>query len=261
MHMALIERLEHAFHRGVYIRLSLVVVCLIPLLFGGCGGVLGSNPQASGSPSARFNDQQPKRPPPAFSVDSFPEADPGSVVSSRPETVARSDQSPAPGVATPFGTTALPTSQADLVGPQLWHGTDVSWHVPNDWRQTMGSGVRFATLTPLGIDGCQVAITRFAGDGGGPLKNVNRWRREVGLPPIIESELQDYITQFTGDTVSGALIDVAGTGAAPSRSVIISLPAAGETWFFKLSGPAAQVAMQVDTLKQVARSVRFGAVP
>jgi hypothetical protein len=42
----------------------------------------------------------------------------------------------------------------------------------------------------------EVALTRFPGDTGGVLGNINRWRQQVGLGPVTEAELPATVRSF-----------------------------------------------------------------
>lgn len=79
------------------------------------------------------------------------------------------------------------------------HDEEVAWTLPDGWSEDRTpEGEREATLTfgerppPL-----ELSVTRFGGDGGGVLANVNRWRRQMGLPGIEASDL-DGATETVG---------------------------------------------------------------
>jgi hypothetical protein len=103
-------------------------------------------------------------------------------------------------------------------------------------------------------------VSAFPGDVGGLLANVNRWRRQVGLPPMPETDVQKEVKQL--DPVPGKmmLVDITGTdpkNSQPARLVGIIVPQAGQTWFYKLMGDPNVVGTQKDVLVQFAKSVQY----
>ena len=63
---------------------------------------------------------------------------------------------------------------------------DVRWTAPAGWTEEKGRGDRVATLR---LGDLEMSVTRLGGNAGGTLANVNRWRGQIGLPPLAESEL------------------------------------------------------------------------
>src|SRR5690606_18990816 len=79
------------------------------------------------------------------------------------------------------------------------------WVVPIGWTLVPGERpMRVATYEAPGPDGpVEVAITRFPGRVGGELANINRWRGQMGLPPVDESELEAVIERFEAPGFDG----------------------------------------------------------
>ena len=93
-----------------------------------------------------------------------------------------------------------------------------------------------------GAGGAQAAVnvSSLAGDGGGLLPNVNRWRGQLGLAPVTEADLANLPT-IDASGGKATLIDISGTDARtgkPARLVGVVLPLGGQTWFYKLMGDA-----------------------
>ena len=62
-----------------------------------------------------------------------------------------------------------------------WTGDGISWQVPDGWTQKQGSSeFRFAQIDAG--DNLTVVVSRFPGDVGGTLANVNRWRAQLRAP-------------------------------------------------------------------------------
>ena len=122
--------------------------------------------------------------------------------------------------------------------------------------------MRKATLLIPGANGgpgAELAVTAFPGDVGGNLANVNRWRQQLGLPPIGESELGAALQHLDVGSLHVDLVELVGPAAppaSPQRVLGAIVPYAGATWFFKLTGPDALVARERDAFLAFLRSVR-----
>lgn len=130
-------------------------------------------------------------------------------------------------------------SSTDRGTPQA---RSVRWHAPENWTEEPAGQFQLAAYE-LG-SGLRATVSMLPGEAGGVAANVNRWRGQVGLEPIAES-------QISGTTVQGfqgegdlRLYELLGTSGDSSASGILAgiLRLPGETWFFKLSGPVALLA-------------------
>ena len=87
-----------------------------------------------------------------------------------------------------------------------------NWTLPAGWKEEKGTGFRVATLKPP-ESALEIAVTRFDGKAGSVLANVNRWREELGLEALRESELA---TALTSEDVGGVAVQkVDGREGAP----------------------------------------------
>lgn len=137
-----------------------------------------------------------------------------------------------------------------------------AWDVPTHWIATAPtSSLVAAAFTPGSDSGAQVTVTPLAGEAGGLLANLNRWRSQVGLPPVTEVAAQPLTTLTVGDG-SARIVDLVGgaEGTAPARALIVALvaqPGSDRTWYVRLAGPAAIVATQREAFLGFVRSIRF----
>ncbi len=95
-----------------------------------------------------------------------------------------------------------------------------------------------------------------AGDGGGLAANVNRWRGQLGLPPI--TEVLTTSIEIAGGKAE--VVDMSGTDAKtgqPSRLVGAIVPQTGQTWFYKLMGAGAVVERENDAFIKFVQSVKY----
>jgi hypothetical protein len=132
----------------------------------------------------------------------------------------------------------------------------VSWQLPERWVPVKGSSARYATLAVTGTDGAkgELAVTHFPGDVGGDLANVNRWRGQIGLPPIDEAALAQAVTQVTAGPKTVKVVDATGS---ETRCAAGWVAHGGETWFFKFTGPDALVGAEKAKFTAFLESIRF----
>ncbi len=130
---------------------------------------------------------------------------------------------------------------------------ELVWSTPTGWAQGAASGPRLATLT---WRACQLTITAFPGDAGGLLPNVNRWRSQIQLPALSEDGLDARVVRRqTLGALSYQLVSIENPEQGQALRVGI-LSYADKTWFFKLSGPLAEVNAAGPAFSQFLASVK-----
>lgn len=118
--------------------------------------------------------------------------------------------------------------------------------VPTGWVEQEATGMRRASFRVPGPDGfdADISVVRLAGDGGGPLANVNLWRQQLGLDPV-EDEKAALDQQSLGGR-SYLIFDATGTAPpegrdAPGR-IIAALTRSGDAlWVVRMRGHATHV--------------------
>lgn len=132
----------------------------------------------------------------------------------------------------------------------------VTWQLPDGWVPVKGSSARYATIGLTGTDGskAELAVTHFPGDVGGDLANVNRWRAQIGLPPVDEAALAPAITGIAAGPKTIKVIDATGP---QNRCAAGWVAHGGETWFFKLTGPDPLISAEKAKFTAFIESIRF----
>ncbi len=132
------------------------------------------------------------------------------------------------------------------------------WTVPPGWREVGDApAMRLTTFVFDGPAGeVEVAVSRFPGDVGGLLANVNRWRGQVGLPPAVESDLDEMVERFSHPGFEGYAVHLAGPEQHMLAAGVFEV-AEGRTWFVRVITDAATAAAVKDEVFAFARS--FGA--
>lgn len=121
--------------------------------------------------------------------------------------------------------------------PQPLGGQALKWTLPKGWTTGQAGGMRYATLKPAG--NAEVSVVMLSGPAGGELANVNRWRAQLGLPPIDEAALAAArkVVKSKAGTVAVFEFSSAGNGMV----VGLLTTTDGNSWFLKLMGADAPV--------------------
>lgn len=132
------------------------------------------------------------------------------------------------------------------------------WQVPGDWQPVSAGQFLVAKFAINWIDGAKAAVnvSSSEGDGGGLAANVNRWRGQLGLPPVDEIPA----INFTVANGQAQLVDLSGTNAQsgqPTEIVGVMVTQPGQTWFYKLMGDPGVVAAQKDDFTKFVKGVKY----
>ena len=89
--------------------------------------------------------------------------------------------------------------------------TNLTFTPPPGWKEAPPRAMRIATFLPPG-EGKQPELYLSQPFGGSLLDNVNRWRGEVGLPSVQETELPKVVTEVMLGEVKAYRVDFTGPG-------------------------------------------------
>ena len=135
------------------------------------------------------------------------------------------------------------------------------WTVPAGWQSLPPSEFLAAKFSiQSGNAKAEVNVAELAGEGGGLLSNVNRWRGQLGLPPVTDADLAGLATTIKTDAGTFQVVDFTGVDSKtgkPTRLVGAAVPANGQTWFYKLMGDGSVVDAQKDTFVQFIESAKY----
>jgi hypothetical protein len=151
-----------------------------------------------------------------------------------------------------------PAAAAPVESP----GDEPKWTPPANWTEKKPGHMIFKSYSAANGQGktASVNISFFPGDVGGVFANVNRWRAQLGLPPVAQDKL-DSVTQAL-DTAGGraTLVDFAGTDPRTGRAarlVAVMVPRGDNTWFYKLSGDGPVVEDEKESFVKFVQTVRY----
>jgi hypothetical protein len=152
---------------------------------------------------------------------------------------------------------AEPATPADAAG--------IHWTVPAGWKAQPASGMRQGSFLVSDASGASadVSVVSFPGTGGDDLANINRWRNQLGLPPVSQDELAGQLQSLASGAGQFVVADMAGVGSDknPARILGAWLRQPGHVWFFKMMGPSGLVAAQKDAFVAFLQSVSLSAGP
>lgn len=160
--------------------------------------------------------------------------------------------------------TAAPTSggpsMAGPVSPPPATGLP-TWTPPSTWQSVPGNGMRLASFAVPGADGSKgdLSVVALGAQAGGVVANVARWRQQMELPPLGETELSNGLKSLTTTAGDKALvIELEGAGGHAGSNLLAAIVArADRTWFYKLTGPKALVSLERDNFQKFVQSVVY----
>ena len=135
------------------------------------------------------------------------------------------------------------------------------WKTPADWKAVPPGPMQDAkfSVPDQGAAKADVTISIFPNSTGGALLNVNRWRGQVSLPDVDESELARVVTSLDGKKPDAILVDMSGKSSKtgqPARLIGAIVPRDGQWFFYKLLGDPDAVAPQKDAFIAFAKAAR-----
>lgn len=136
----------------------------------------------------------------------------------------------------------------------------LTYDTPAGW--TVAPGDQFSTAAFVVTEGdasARITISQLAGDGGGLLENINRWRRQANLAALTEAELGAQTQPLSVAGIAGTYLEFTGTnaqGAADGLAGWIGL-SGGRSWFVKMRGQADLVGRQRDAFKTFLQSLKI----
>jgi hypothetical protein len=168
----------------------------------------------------------------------------------------------APAGSASSGTPAAPTPGADTNPHQAPVGGIearlASWTPPANWtREAPSSGFITAAFKASNAEGgTLVTASSLLNDGGGLLANINRWRDQLGLPPLGNANDQPLGTVGPGSAIVD-LVNADGT----DRMIVGIVRSADTTWFFKSRGSPKGVEADRAGFEGMVKAVGLGTPP
>jgi hypothetical protein len=135
--------------------------------------------------------------------------------------------------------------QERAAGPEAASGS-FKWKVPAQWQAVPAGQMQVAkfAVPARGTAKAEVSVSIFPSDTGGTLANVNRWRRQIGLPPAEEADLPKLVVSPDAANPQAMLVDMKNNDRQLIGAIV---PHGGQWFFYKLLGDSGAVAPEKDS--------------
>ncbi|MBS0208834.1 MAG: hypothetical protein JSS27_07765 [Planctomycetes bacterium] len=130
---------------------------------------------------------------------------------------------------------------------------------PQGWRVALPGEMRVMAFDVReGDQRAEITVSTLGAAGSALLPNVNRWRGQMGLPPLNDAELAAEVKQVPVGPLQGGFVAMQGAGDKQGQAtlgVVVINGASG--WFFKLSGDAGLAERERERFLQFVASIKF----
>lgn len=127
--------------------------------------------------------------------------------------------------------------------------------------------MRLATFFTNTLKDAECTVSVLAGEAGGVIPNLNRWRAQMGLAPLTEEETVRLASfdllgsQATYMECMAALSRADGQPANEQMLLGVICPLGTETLFIKMTGPAESIIKEKDNFMSFVESFHFEGAP
>lgn len=152
-----------------------------------------------------------------------------------------------------IGATPQMTTQEPVVAATEETAAKFNWRVPGEWKEVPPGQMQVARFSVPGKNNekADVFVSVFPSDTGGRLLNVNRWRKQIGLPPVTDTDLTSQVSPLDPADSESMLVDMTNNGR---RLIGAIVPRDGRYWFYKLLGDDGAVAPEKEAFIAFAKS-------
>lgn len=135
------------------------------------------------------------------------------------------------------------------------------WEKASAWQELAPTAFRKGNYLYSGdaLGPVEITVSSFPGEVGGLLANVNRWLGQADLPSVSQEDLDRVTTTREVDGREVVVVDLAAAAPQPSDARIYAAVTrfAGQSWFFKMSGPHAAVESQIEAFEAMLAELTF----
>jgi hypothetical protein len=131
---------------------------------------------------------------------------------------------------------------------------------PASWVESQAEMSVVAFRVASGDQSAKITVTRLAGQAGGLVLNVNRWRNQIGLGPASEAGIRTDVRKIEIAGVPGDYVALTGPESSGSRRqaiLAVLFEHDSATWFVKMIGNAELVNIEKLNFESFVKSVQF----
>jgi hypothetical protein len=166
-----------------------------------------------------------------------------------------------PLAGTPGSSAAGPAGNGDgTSGSPASSAAGLSYKTPEEWSPAAAGGMRRAAFQVRdGDNEVEITIIDLSATAGDLLSNVNRWRRQVQLPPIGADDLEQQTRSIDFAGTPAKLVElVAPENVSPRETILGVIAVRGDkSWYIKLKGDSALAAREKERFEAFVQSIRF----
>ncbi len=135
---------------------------------------------------------------------------------------------------------------------------------PPGWVRGPEKSMRLVTYRPEGRKDAECYVTVLAGKAGGVAANLDRWRAQVGQPPLTAKEREALrAISVLGRTCKlleavGSYTDTSGTTREGNMLLGVVCPLPGQIVTVKMTGPAETIRAETENFVRFCESLREG---
>ena len=158
---------------------------------------------------------------------------------------------------------AMPRPDAAAPGATAPRAAALSYDTPAGWSEQPAAGMRQAAFTVEDENqSAELTAIALGPEAGNVLDNVNRWRGQIGLPPVDAEQLQQEIEPVEVGGASGLYVELVGPAdSSPRQSILgVIVVVEGRVWFLKFMGDADLVEQQQSQFDEFVQSVQWSGV-
>ncbi len=186
-----------------------------------------------------------------------------SVNTGGPEDPNASASNGSPPPNRPTGAAGPPSNMRGPVTPPPTTGLP-QWDVPTQWKSLPPGSMRLASFAVSGSEGktADMSVVALGPQAGGPLANLNRWRGQIGLPPLDAADLATAAQPLKLSDGDATLFEMVGDqspkgDAKRTRILAAIVPRLDRTWFYKLTGDDTLVEAEKAAFIRFVQSVKY----
>jgi hypothetical protein len=141
---------------------------------------------------------------------------------------------------------------------------ELKWKAPAEWPEIPHGQMSLKDYQVSTEPPIKLTVTRFNLMGSletTVVENINRWRKQLGLPPSSATELAKSLAETDADGRPVFALDVSSDpSAGPVRRMLAALVLEADgAWAFKVMGPADAVGPQKGRFDELVKSLRYEA--
>ncbi len=140
----------------------------------------------------------------------------------------------------------------------------LEWDLPEGWNELAPTNMRMVNLQVAGDPDSECYVTILSGGGGGLEANINRWRKQMSLRPLLSEEIsQLQKKQLFGHAATYLECEgeFSGMGSEEGKSNYtlsgVILEHRGISMFVKMTGPTKIVDTEIQHFDEFCRSLRL----